>query len=69
VKAEVSHAWTKRISSSLEYAKNLEEGTRNTMPTGAALGISYLLTERVQLFLKQRILTSGHKKFKEAQFR
>lgn len=61
LKAELSHKWTTRFSSSLEYAQNLAEGT-STVPTGTAVGASYVLTKNVQLFLKQRFLARGDRR-------
>ena len=57
INAQIIHQWNKRFSTELSHEENLAEG-KTTLPTGSSVGISYAVTEKVKLFLKQRLLRS-----------
>jgi hypothetical protein len=55
IKGQLSRRWTRRISTTIEHEQNLAEGA-TTLPTASSIGLAIDLTEKVQLFLKQRLL-------------
>jgi hypothetical protein len=57
IKGQLSHRWGKRLSSTVEHEQNLAEG-RTALPTGSSVGLAFDLTEKVQLFVKQRLLNT-----------
>jgi hypothetical protein len=61
IKGQVSYRWKKRLSTTLEHEQNLAEG-RTTLPTGTAVGLTFDLSEKVQFFLKERILNSNKRR-------
>lgn len=61
IHAQISHQWNKHFSTELEHEQNLAEG-ETTLPTGTSIGITYRLSERIELFLKQRLLDTKGKK-------
>jgi hypothetical protein len=61
LKGQISRRWSKRLSTTIEHEQNLAEG-QTAMPTGTAIGLSFDLSEKVQLFLKQRFLTAGKRR-------
>lgn len=58
LKAQLSHRWWKRLSTTLEHDQNLAEG-RTSLPTGTAVGIRVDLTQRIQFFAKERLLSGA----------
>jgi hypothetical protein len=61
IKAQIGHQWSPRFTTELSHEQNLAEG-KTTLPTGSTLGVSYAVTEKVKLFLKQRLLQSEKRK-------
>jgi hypothetical protein len=58
IKGQLSRRWSKRFSTTLEHEQNLAEG-KTAIPTGSAVGLSFDVTEKLQLFMKQRILSGA----------
>jgi hypothetical protein len=57
IKGQLSHRWSKRLSTTAEHEQNLAGG-RTALPTGSSVSLTFDLTEKVQLFVKERILNT-----------
>lgn len=61
IKGQLSHKWTDKLTTTAEHEQNLAEG-ENTMPTASSIGISYDISKKIRLHLKQRFLKTGARK-------
>ncbi len=61
LKSQVNYNWNSRLSSLVEHDQNLTSG-QNTIPTSTSVGLSYSISEKVKLFLKQRLIYTGTKR-------
>ena len=61
IKAQISHQWTGRLASMIEHEQNLAEG-ETTLPTGTSLGLQYNITDKIKLYLKQRLLNTEERR-------
>jgi hypothetical protein len=61
LKGQVSYNWNKQLTSLIEHEQNLTKA-KNTIPTGTSIGLSYSLSNKVNLFLKERLIYSGTKR-------
>jgi hypothetical protein len=58
IKAQITRRWWKRLSTTVEHEQNLAGG-RTSLPTGTALGAALDVTQKIQLFAKQRLLSGA----------
>jgi len=58
IRGQVTYELGSRLSTLVEHEQNLGS-TDQSKPTGTSIGLSYKLTEQLNLFVKQKFLTSG----------
>lgn len=60
LKGEVAHRWNSRLSTTFAHEQNLSGG-ETSMPSGTSIGLSYHITQQVELSLKQRLIASSER--------